>query len=421
MSDERHSTVMVVGGGIGGITAAVEIAELGYEVILVEKAPSLGGRVARMTKYFPKLCPPYCGLEINCRRIKTNKNVRVFTLTEIQSISGKPGNLEVRLKVNPRYVLPNHEGYERAIEACEVEVDDEYNLDMKKAKAIRYYNDFAYPFLPFVEASKVDDPGVKAAIEASGCTGFDLDQKTEELNLKVGAIVWATGWRPFDASRIPYLGFGKSPDIITNAMMERLCAVDGPTGGKLLRPSDGREAKKVAFVQCAGSRDENYLPYCSAVCCMASLKQATYVRERVEDSEAWIFYIDIRSGRYEDFMETKIRTDENIHLVKGRAGSVEPTPDGKNIIVKLEDIEAGKIKQFEADLVVLATGMVPNTAIEKIPFEDIEYDENDFVVSDPKKTGIFPIGTLKNPSDVSTTVQDATGVAIKAIHTILGR
>ncbi|RJO70485.1 MAG: CoB--CoM heterodisulfide reductase iron-sulfur subunit A family protein [Myxococcales bacterium] len=416
----KHSSVMVVGGGIGGITAACELAEVGYEVILVEKAPSLGGRVARMNKYFPKLCPPWCGLEINYRRIRENKNIRVLTLAQVEKIAGKPGDLDVTVKVEPRYVVPNRDGYDKAIAACEVETSDDFNLGLSKAKAIRYWHDMAFPRLPYVDRTAAADPGVKAAIEASGSDGFDLSQKPETMNFKVGAVVWAAGWRPFDPSPISYLGYGKYADVIANVQMERLASVNGPTGGKLVRPSDGRPAKRVAFVQCAGSRDVNYLPYCSGVCCLASMKQATYVREQYPDAETWMFYIDVRSDRYADFL-AKIQADEKIHLVKGKAGQVLQDPETKDMIVMVEDVAKGEMLRLPVDLVVLATGVVPATRDEKIPAEAVAYDEYGFVTSDPKATGVFALGSVRKPADVSTTVQDATGVAIKVIHTILGR
>ncbi len=417
MTEEKHNSVMVVGGGIGGISTAVEIAEMGYEVILVEKAPSLGGRVARLTKYFPKMCPPWCGLEINYRRIKENKKIRVFTLAEVQKISGAPGNLEVQVALKPRYVKPQADRFEKAIEACEVEVSNEFNLGMDKTKAIHYYHDMAYPQFPVVEAK--DDPGVKAAIEASGCTAFDLDEEPQDMTFKVGAVVWATGWTPYDVSQVSYLGYQRYQDVIQNVQMERLCSVSGPTEGKLLRPSDGREAKRVAFVQCAGSRDANYLGYCSNVCCSASMKQALYVREKYEDAEAWIFYIDLRSGRYVDFLK-KVTDDDKIHLIKGKAGAVAQDPETGDVIVTVEDVTEGVTKKYAFDMVVLASGMVPETAGNPIPAEGIEYDKYGFVTSDPAQTGIFPLGCLRKPSDVSVTVQDATGISIKAIHTILG-
>lgn len=419
MADEKYTRVMVVGGGIAGVTAAVEIAEMGYEVVLIEKSPSLGGRVARLTKYFPKLCPPWCGLEINYRRIKDSKNIRVFTMAEVEKIEGESRNFDVTVKVQPRYVNPKNERFDKAIEACEVEVDNEFNYGMDKTKAIHYYNDMAYPRLPIVEESAVNDAGVKEAIEKSGLTAFDLEMKAEELNFKVGAIVWATGWNPYEAEKVGYLGLEKYADVIQNVEMERICSISGPTEGKLLRPSDGKEAKRVAFLQCSGSRDVNYLGYCSGICCMASMKQASIVTEKYEDAEAHIFYIDLRTGRYHDFAQ-KIEANERINLVKGKAGVVSRNDETGDMIVTVEDVATGKVNKVEVDLVVLATGMVPATAEVKIPYEGIEYDDYGFVKSAPENLGIIPVGCLRKPVDVSTSIQEATGASIKAIQTILG-
>jgi len=420
MADEKYTRVMVVGGGIAGITAAVEIAEMGYEVVLIEKSPSLGGRVARLTKYFPKLCPPWCGLEINYKRIKENKNIRVFTLAEVTKIEGEVRNFDVKVKINPRFVNPGADQFDKAVSACEVEVDDDFNLGMNKTKAIHYYHDMAYPRLPLVDPGSVNDPGVKDAIEKSGCKSFDLEMEAKEVDFKVGAVVWATGWNPYDAKGITYLGLDKYDDVIQNVEMERLCSVSGPTEGKLLRPSDGKEAKRVAFLQCSGSRDANYLPYCSGVCCLASMKQSNYVREQYpEDGEANVFYIDLRSDRYFDFAQM-VENDDKINLVKGKAGLVRRNDETGDMIVTVEDIANDEVKNYEVDLVVLATGIVPETAVNKIPYDKMEYNDYGFVTSDPSETGVFPVGCLRKPVDVSASIQEATGVSLKAIQTILG-
>jgi quinone-modifying oxidoreductase subunit QmoA len=274
-------------------------------------------------------------------------------------------------------------------------------------------HELAYPYSPVVVAAALENPEIKAQLEK--IEDVDLGQEPKAMNLKVGSIIWATGWIPYDASKIDYLKYDQYPDVITNVEMERLAAVNGPTAGKLLRPSDGREAKRVGFVQCAGSRDENHLPYCSAVCCMASLKQSTYVREAFEDSEVWVFYIDIRATRYEAFYR-KIQDDEKVHLIKGKPGSIERDDASGDLIVVSEDSIGGQVVRVPVDLVVLATGMVPETATEKVPFEGLTYDEFGFLVADPEKAAIYPVGCVKRPVDVAASVQDATGASLKALR-----
>jgi quinone-modifying oxidoreductase subunit QmoA len=204
-------------------------------------------------------------------------------------------------------------------------------------------------------------------------------------------------------------------------MMERLASPNGPTKGKILRPSDNKEPESVVFVQCAGSRDENHLPYCSYICCMASLKQATYVRERYPDAKIYIFYIDVRAPgqRYEKFYK-KIKADENIFLIKGKVAEVSEDPDTKNITVVAEDTETGEKARQEAEMVVLATGMVPTTLANKVP-ADLRYNEDGFIINDFEKGGMFATGCATKPSDVVSSNQNATGMALKAIQTLVRR
>ncbi|MEF9426047.1 MAG: CoB--CoM heterodisulfide reductase iron-sulfur subunit A family protein [Candidatus Mariimomonas ferrooxydans] len=418
---EQGSNILVVGGGISGLTTGLEAAEAGYNVTIVEKAPFLGGRVARMNKYFPKLCPPACGLEINFRRIRFNPRITFHTLAEVENISGQPGSYNVTVKINPRFVNEKCVGYNACAEACPVEVPNDFNFGLDKRKAAYLLYEQAFPFRYVIDEAACKKEDCKKCVDACTYDAIHMDMKPETLNIKAGSIVLATGWKPYDAAKIDNLGFGTSPNIITNVMMERLAAPNGPTKGKLLRPSDGKEVKRVAFVQCAGSRDENHLPFCSAVCCLASLKQATYVREQYEDSKAYMFYIDIRTPgtSYERFLN-KVRDDENVSLIKGKVAKVSEDPATKDIIVEAEDILAGGKIKVNVDLCVLATGMVPATAELKLPSE-IKINENGFMVPGKDQKGIYAVGCIKDPMDVAKSVQGATGAALKAIQTVGGK
>jgi quinone-modifying oxidoreductase subunit QmoA len=409
--NSQHTSVLVVGGGMAGVTAAVESAELGRQVYLVEQTASLGGRVAGMKQYFPKLCPPYCGLEINYRRIKENPKINVFTLSEVTKIEGSVGDYTVTVKVTPRYVKEELCDHVTPFAELQAKVPNPYNYGMDNKKAVQIPHELAYPYSAVVDAAGLDDAAIRSEIES--IEGVDLSQQPKEMTLKVGSIIWATGWKPYDANQLTYLKYDKYHDVIANIEMERLCAVNGPTAGKLVRPSDGREAKRVAFIQCAGSRDENHLPYCSSVCCMASLKQTSYVREAFEDSEAWVFYIDIRATKYESFYR-KVQDDEKIHFIKGKPSSVElDEKTGDLVVISEDELGGGKLIRVPVDLVVLATGMVPATSTEKIPLEGLTYDAFGFMVPDSDKA-VFSVGCVKRPSDVATSVQDATGTSLKA-------
>jgi quinone-modifying oxidoreductase subunit QmoA len=225
--------------------------------------------------------------------------------------------------------------------------------------------------------------------------------------------VAATGWAPYDAGRIDNLGFGKYPNVVTNVIMERLAAPDGPTGGRILRPSDGKAPKSVAFVQCAGSRDDNHLPYCSAVCCGVTLKQVNYVRSLYPDAEVSVFYIDLRTlGRLEDFL-ARVQADKKVELIKGKVARVEQEAGSGDIIVTAEDVLNVKKKVRKFSLLVLAAGIVPQT--DKLPPGFI-LDEFHFVDNGSGKTGLYGAGCVRRPEEVSATVQDATGAALKAFQ-----
>jgi quinone-modifying oxidoreductase subunit QmoA len=411
MSDEGKAVgiILVVGGGISGITTAVEAAETGYSVVLVEKNPSLGGRVAQLTKYFPKLCPPYCGLEINLRRIKQNPNIKVYTQAEVESVSGEPGAYDVKVNVNPRYVNDNCTACGKCAEVCSAEIPNEFNFGMDNMKAAYIPHELAFPFKYVLDSSIIGTDDAAKCKDACKYNAIDLDMGAETIELNVGSIVYATGWDPFDASKIENLDFAGQENVITNMMMERLASPNGPTGGKVQRPSDGKEVKSVAFVQCAGSRDENYLEYCSSVCCLASMKQATYVREQDENSKVYIFYIDIRApGKYEVFYQ-KLQEDENVSFIKGKVAQINEDSDG-SLEVVAEDAVSGKKVRVKVDMAVLATGMVPATE----GLQMIDLDGAGFAIPKP---GIYSTGVSKKPMDVASSVQDATGAALKAIQT----
>lgn len=415
---ELETNVLVVGGGISGLTTACEAAEAGYSVAVVEKEPFLGGRVARMHKYFPKLCPPACGLEINFRRVKFSDRISYYTTAEIENITGTPGNYEVTVKVSPRYVNDKCTSCGECAKACPVEVPNAFNLgmDMRKAAYIPYEQ--AYPMKYIIDKTACKDDCAIKCRDACKYDAVDLDMQPESVKIKAGAIVLATGWKPYDASKLDNLGFGTSKNIVANVHMERLASKNGPTEGRIVRPSDGKEAKRVAFVQCAGSRDENHLSFCSSVCCLASLKQATYIREQYPDSEVYIFYIDIRTPgtSYERFLN-KVKEDDKISLIKGKVAKVHEDPATGEVIVEAEDILAGRKIKVPVDLCVLATGMQPMVADMKLP-SDVKINENGFVVTGKDQKGIYAVGCAKDPMDVAKSVQGATGAALKAIQTV---
>jgi quinone-modifying oxidoreductase subunit QmoA len=425
MTEEKAApasgSILVVGGGISGLTTALEAAEVGYEVFLVEKNPYLGGRVAQLNQYFPKLCPPTCGLEINFRRIKDNPRVKVLTLAEVEKVDGSPGNYDVAIKVNPRYVNENCPCCGDCAAACQSEIDSEYDFGMQTVKGAYLPFEMAFPSRFVISPAIIGTDDAQRAKDACKYDAVDPAMEVKTLNINVGSIVWATGWQPYDATKMDNLGFGQYPNIITNMMMERLAAPNGPTKGKVVRPSDDKEPASVAFVQCAGSRDENHLPYCSYICCMASLKQATYVRERYPEAKIFVFYIDLRTPgyRYERFYE-KIKEDENVFFIKGKVAEVSEDPTSKNITVVAENAVTGEKIHQEVEMAVLAAGMQPTTATDRLP-ADLQYNPDGFIINDYEAGGMFGAGCANKPADVVSSNQNATGMALKAIQTLVNR
>ncbi|MFP3911722.1 MAG: FAD-dependent oxidoreductase [Desulfobacteraceae bacterium] len=418
--ETTNQSILVVGGGMSGITAALEAAEAGYDVVLIERNPYLGGRVTQLYQYFPKLCPPNCGLEINFRRMRQNPKVRFFTMAELSSVSGHEGDYDVTIKLSPRYVNEKCTCCGKCAEVCETEIDNPFNYGMDKIKAAYLPHEFAFPMRYVLDPSIAGTEDGKKCLEACEYGAVDLDMQETTFDLKVGAIVWAGGWDPYDATQVDYYGFGEYKNVITNVMMERLAAPNGPTGGKILRPSDQKEPKNIAFIQCAGSRDENFLPYCSGICCLASLKQTTYVRERHPDCEMTIFFIDIRAlDRLEDFY-TKVQEDEKVTFIKSKIANIAEDEETGDLVLEGENTRTGEQILMNFDMVVLATGMVPNQiAIEPPP--DVSYDEYGFLTNDPEKRGIYGAGCSRRPTDVASSVQDATAAALKAIQSIARR
>jgi len=415
MTDEQGTSgaILVVGGGISGLTAALEAAEVGNDVFLVEKNPCFGGRVAQLNQYFPKLCPPSCGLEINFKRVKANRKIRTYTMTTVKAVTGGPGNYDVTLEIAPRYVNSNCTACGDCADACPDIIANEFNFGMDSCKAAYLPHEMAYPRRYVINKAALSVAGAEAVKAACKYNAVDLDMKTESVKIHVASIIWATGWVPYDATKIDNLKFNESESIITNMMMERMAAPNGPTQGKIARPGDNKPIESIAFVQCAGSRDENHLEYCSHICCMATFKQMTYVREQYPDAKIYVFYIDLRTpGKYEKFREARM-ADKNAVFIKGKVAQVTPEADGSVTLVAENAVTGDKISQ-KVDMAVLATGMQPSLSIQGAPVA-LNLDSSGFVISDSEKA-MFAAGCAKKAADVVTTTQSSTAAALKAIQ-----
>jgi quinone-modifying oxidoreductase subunit QmoA len=413
-----NQTILVVGGGISGMTAAIEAAECGKQVILVEKNPSIGGRVSQLYKYFPKLCFPSCGMEINLRRMKGNRNLTILTLTEVSAVSGETGNYSVTLKTAPRYVNENCTACGECEKAVEAEFDSEYDYGMKQRKGAYIPFNMSHPQRYVLDPRIIGTADADKAKAACNYDAIDLDMQESETTLTVGAIIWATGWQPYDADKIQPYGHDRFDNVLSSVEFERMLDPFGPTGGKIVRPSDGAEAKNVAFIQCAGSRDRNHLTHCSRICCMATLKQTTYLREKFgDDFKASVYYIDIRAiDRIDDFYR-KIQDDPNVSFIKSKVASITEDRETGNPILHGVDTEGYQRYDNPHDLVVLAIGMEPSVLKDAFPI-DVTINDSGFIEADEANGGIFAAGCSSDALDVNRAVQSATASALHAIQVV---
>jgi quinone-modifying oxidoreductase subunit QmoA len=361
-----------------------------------------------MYQYFPKLCPPVCGLEINLRRIRTSPRIEVHTLTEVLAVSGAPGKYRVSLRTAPRFVAEHCSACGTCASVCPEERTSTFDFGLGKSKAAYLAYPGAFPTRYAIDGKACKGASCAKCVPACPSQAIDLSMQPRAVELDVAAVIWATGWQPYQVANLSDLGFGAHPDIITNMMMERLASPHGPTAGRVQCPSDGRVPASVAFVQCAGSRDDAHLSYCSGLCCMASTKHARYVRAQLPDAEISIYYIDRRaSGRQESFL-AETEKDPKIHFVPGKVSKVS-VEAGKPVL-DVEDTNQGKRLRHSVDLVVLATGMVPSSTN-----VDVARDRHGFLSPAQPSAGQLAVGCAREPMDVAGAVRDASSAVLRAL------
>ena len=413
-----NQTILVVGAGVSGISAAVEAAETGKDVVLVEKQPFVGGRITQLYKYFPKLCHPACGLEINQRRIKANPRLRVLTLAEVEQVRGEAGDYTVTLRLHPRYVNEQCTACGACRDAVQASFENEHNFGLDRRKGAYLPNHMAYPQRFVLDPRIIGTDDAERARAACPCDAIDLDMREQRVDIAAGAIVWATGWRPYDAAKIHPYGYGEIADVITSVEFERMMDPFGPTAGKVLRPSDGGEARDVAFIQCAGSRDRNHLRHCSRICCMASLKHSHYVNERYgNEARSTIYYIDMRViDRLEDFYRG-VQEDERVRFIKSKVAKVTFDAASAKPVLHGVDTEGYHRYANPHDLVVLAIGMEPSLPPSELPIP-VRVNRDGFIEADAGNGAIFAAGCAADAFDVNRCVQSATAAAMRAVQVV---
>lgn len=420
--------VLVIGAGISGIQSAIDIAFANFPVVMVEREPSIGGRMARFDKTFPTLDCAACILTPKMVTVSQNKFVTIHTYSEVEGVSGHVGNFTVRIRKRARSVdLKKCTGCGACFQKCPVKTPSEFDSGLGMRKAIYVPFAQAVPNVPVIDRQNcLYFKTKKCGLCQKACQPGAIDYAMEDeiIEDKFGAIIVATGFTQFDHSVYGEYGYGKFKDVITGLHFERMVNSSGPTAGKIIRPSDGKEAKDVVFIQCVGSRDEQKgMPYCSRLCCMYTAKHALLLKEHNKDSQAYVFYIDIRAAgkNYEEFVK-RVQEDYGAVYLRGRVSRIFEK-SGK-IIVRGADTLSGSQIEIKADMVVLATGLIAQPDAPRLgQMLHIPYDQNNlFTEAHPKlapvetiTSGIFLTGACQSPKDIPDTVATASAASVKAL------
>jgi heterodisulfide reductase subunit A len=423
--------VLVIGGGIAGIQAALDLAEQGLRVHLVERLPSIGGRMAQLDKTFPTNDCSTCILSPKMVECARHPNIVLHTYSEVEAVSGSAGAFEVQVRKRARYVDEERcTGCGDCARKCPRKVPDAFNVGLDKRRAIYLHFPQAVPMVMTIDADHCTyltrgKCGLCQMICEAGA--IDFEQRDQVFSLEVGAIVMATGYDFYDPSPIGQYHYHRYPHVITALEYERLISASGPTGGHLRRPSDDRPAKTIGFVQCAGSRHVRHNRYCSTVCCVHSTKEAVLAWEHDQDTNSYVFFTDLRgSGKgFREYMERAER-EYNVNFVHGRVAQILED-ETHNPIIRYEDALSLRPQRMAVDLAVLATSLVPrHDAPQFAGILDVELDEFGFVRTEPfapsdtSRSGVFACGCCLGPADIPQSVAQASAAAARAAEVALG-
>jgi heterodisulfide reductase subunit A len=426
-------SVLVIGGGIAGIQASLDLANRGTKVYLVEKTPSIGGRMAQLDKTFPTLDCSICILAPKMIECFRHPNVDLLTYSEVADVKGEAGDFTVKLLKKPRYVdSAKCTGCGTCMEKCPVKVPNEFDMGLGNRKAI---------YMPFKQAVPL-----VATIDTEHCLYFtkgicrvcekvcpskavNFEQRPEETTMNVSSIILATGFDVLNPSTMSEYGYGRFKNVIQSMEFERIISASGPTGGHLVRPSDGKEPKSIVFVQCVGSRSQHgEYPYCSSVCCVYATKESILTKEHAPETDVHIMYIDMRAvGKgFQEFVD-RAKNQHGIDFIKAHPGGISEDPTTRNLQIHYEDMLTGEMKKLEADMVVLCPALIPKEDNKKIAkATGLELDHYGFFKSrnnltapvDTNVAGIYVCGYCQGPKDIPESVAQASGAAARAAETI---
>lgn len=417
---------MVIGGGIAGISASIDLGNGGYDVVLVEKLPSIGGRMLQLSETFPTLDCAQCTLTPKTVETGQHPRIKLLTYSEVDSVEGKAGDFVVRIRRKAAYVdWEKCTGCGLCQQKCPVKTPFEFDRGMGLGKAIYTLTPQAVPNKPVIDPSTcryLREGKCRVCEKICPVGAIDYEQKDRFVEERVGAIIVAVGFDLIPKERFGEYGYGVIPDVIDGLSFERLNSASGPTTGEIRRPSDGKIPKEMVFIQCTGSRDpERYMPYCSRVCCMYTAKHARLYKHKVHDGQVYIFYMDIRStGKgYEEFIQQGME-EEGILYLRGRVSRI--FRDGEKVIIWGVDTLTGKKIEVSADMVVLATAIIPHEDTKNLARKlGIAVDEYGFLTEAQRKLrpvetnveGIFIAGCAQGPKDIADAVAHANASASK--------
>jgi heterodisulfide reductase subunit A len=416
---------LVIGGGIAGMTAALELANMGVKVYLVEKRPAIGGNMAKLTKVFPTLDDAQSLLKPRMDAVWRHPNIDLLTSAEVQEVSGHDGNYRVRIYMKPRGVdAKKCTACGMCSKVCPVEVPDEFNEYLSTRKAIYLAYPEAIPPVYVIDFSTCTKCGECEKVCPTKAINLKDSGKTVDIN--VGAIILALGYDLYDAKRLENYGYGVYKDVITMMALERMISKSGPTGGQL-RKADGSEVRRIALALCAGSRDKNHVPYCSRICCMYSVKLA-YILKTIFGLDVTVYYIDIRAAGkgYEDLYWKA--QEAGVMFIRGRVAEIYRSKNGR-LIVRAEDTLTSEVREEEYDIVALAVPIVPPHDLKelaermKLPVDEYGFALEKHQKVDPVESqvpGIFVCGCVLGPKDIRDTVAEALGAAAKVMTFLKG-
>ena len=423
MEKFSSNDVLIVGGGVAGIQAALDMAELGYKVNLIEAGPSIGGDMAKLDKTFPTNDCSMCILAPRLVATARHPNINIITSAQVREIEGEAGDFKVKILKKARYVdLDKCTGCGTCTQVCPVKIDDEYNQNLGKTKNIHIPYSQAVPLAAIIDPEHclyLTKNRCRACERACTAEAIDFLQKDEEIILEAGAVIFATGAKLFDPKQKPEYGYNQFPNVITSMEMERILSASGPTSAEVIRLSDKKHPKKIAFIQCVGSRDTSCgNEYCSSVCCMYATKEANIIKEHAQDIDISIFFMDMRAqGKdFERYYE-KAKNELNIKYIRSIPSSIEEIGGNNDLLLKYETPE-GKPKKEVYNMVVLSVGLIPSPEFKHLFRKfNIKLNEDGFCktsFNSPLKTsrkGIFVCGTFQGPKDIPETVVQASGAA----------